>query len=197
MKTTNKIQKTALTAALAAGFSILGFSIDAQVENKLQHEINPANNLAMVTAKIGNNYFSSALNTSSLNLTSTFAAYLEKETETPLSVEDWMMDDSNFSGTTSVETEIETPLEIESWMTDEKTFTVNSVAIETAVDGQLELEGWMLDENNFKVENNGISHNFQVQTGKFIFINNISFPAEIKEKNLQLEDWMTDSKFWK
>src|SRR5690606_40042005 len=98
MKTTNKIQKTALTAALAAGFSILGFSIDAQVENKLQHEINPANNLAMVTAKIGNNYFSSTLNIGNLNSAGTFTAYLEKETETPLSLEDWTMDDSNLSG---------------------------------------------------------------------------------------------------
>jgi hypothetical protein len=197
MKTTNKIQKTALTAALAAGFSILGFSIDAQVENKLMPEINPANNLAMVTAKIGNNYFSSTLNTSNLNSTSTFAAYLEKETEAPLSVENWMMDDSNFSEATSIETEIETPMEIENWMLDENTFIVNSVVIETATDEQMELEDWMLNENKFEVKNNVVSHKFQVQTGKYIFINNISFPAEIKDKNLQLEDWMTDSKIWK
>lgn len=197
MKTTNKIQKTALTAALAAGFSILGFSIDAQVENKLMPEINPANNLAMVTAKIGNNYFSSTLNTSNLNSTSTFATYLEKETEAPLSVENWMLDDSNFSEATSIETEIETPMEIENWMLDENTFIVNSVVIETATNEQMEVEDWMLNENKFEVKNNVVSHNFQVQTGKYIFINNISFPAEIKDKNLQLEDWMTDSKIWK
>jgi hypothetical protein len=197
MKTTNKIQKTALTAVLAAGFSILGFSIDAQVENKLQHEINPANNLAMASAKIGKPYFSSTFNSSNSIATSTFASYLEKETETPLSVEDWMMDDSHFSGTTSIETEIETPLEIENWMTDEKTFIINSVVIETAIDEEMELEDWMLDENKFEVKNSPVAPTVFVQTEKYIFIGNISFPAEIKEKNLQLEDWMTNSKIWK
>lgn len=197
MKTTNKIQKTALTAVLAAGFSILGFSIEAQVENKLLHEINPANNLAMATAKISKPYFSSTLNSSNSIATSTFATYLEKETETLLSVEDWMMDDSHFSGATSIETEIETPLEIENWMMDEKTFIINSVVIETATDEEMKLEDWMLDENKFEVKNSPVASTVFVQTEKYIFIGNISFPAEIKEKNLQLEDWMTDSKIWK
>ena len=197
MKTTNKIQKAAITVALAAGFSILGFSIDAQVENRLMPEIYSANNLALATIKHGNHYFSSTINSSNSKTASTFAALLEKETEIPLNVEGWMLDDSNFSGTTSIETEIETPMEIENWMLDENTFIVNSVVIETAIDEQLELEDWMLNENKFEVKNYNASHNFQVQTGKYIFINNISFPAEIKEKNLQLEDWMTNSNIWK
>lgn len=197
MKTTNKIQKTALTAALAVGFSILGFSIEAQVENKLLPEINHANNLAMASVKIGHHIFTSTLNLSNSSTGGTFAAYLEKETEAPLNVEEWMLDDSNFSSATSIESEIETPLEIETWKTNEKTLTVNSVVIETATDEEMELEDWMLDENKFKVKNNQVAPTVLVETPKYIFINNISFPAELKEKDLQLEDWMMDSKIWK
>ncbi len=191
MKTTNKIQKTALTAALAVGFSILGFSIDAQIENKLLPENNSANNLAMVSEKNVDHFNKS----SNLTSESTFATYLEKETESAMDLEKWMLDDSNFSFAISVEAEIETPMQIEDWMINEKTFNVNSVTIETATDERIELEDWMLEENKFEAKNHD-ERNASVQTEKYIYINNICFPAVITEKNLQLEDWMTDPKIW-
>jgi hypothetical protein len=80
-------------------------------------------------------------------------------------------------------------------MIDEKTFYVNSVAIETATDEELELEDWMLNENKFEVKNNTVAP--IVQTARYIYINNISFPAELTEDALQLEDWMTNSEIWK
>ncbi len=197
MKTTNKIQKTALTAALAAGFSILGFSIDAQVESTLHYENSQASNLAMATVESGNHHFTSTFSTNSLTTGNSFAAYLEKEIESPLNVEGWMLDDSNFSTATSIESEIEMPLEIENWMIDEKTFYVNSVAIETATDEEMELEDWMLDEDKFEVKNNQVKPTVTVQTARYIYINNISFPAELKEDDLQLEDWMMNQNIWK
>ncbi|MBK6283743.1 MAG: hypothetical protein IPF54_14800 [Draconibacterium sp.] len=195
MKTTNKIQKTALTAALAMGFSIMGFTIDAQEEINLLTKNNGVNNFAMATVKNDNHFFAKTFNDGSSTARSSFAAYLVEETEAPLTIENWMIDDSNFSSATSIESEIETPLEIENWMIDEKTFYVNSVAIETATDEELELEDWMMNENKFEVKNNTVAP--IVQTARYIFINNISFPAELTEDDLQLEDWMTNSEIWK
>lgn len=197
MKTTNKIQKTALTAALAVGFSIFGFSIEAQVESTLLPENNSANNLAMANVESGNHFFNSTFNSSNSKTVSTFAGYLENETETALNIEGWMLDDSNFSSATSIESEMETPMELETWMTDEKTFNRFSATIETAIDEEMQIEDWMFIDNKFEVKNNQGSGSVLIQTEKYIFINNISFPAEITEKSLRLEDWMINSQIWK
>lgn len=199
MKTTNKIQKTALTAALTVGLSILGFSIDAQVENEILYETNSANNFAMAPVERGNYFFAANFSLNNATIGSTFAAYLEKGNDAPLNIEEWMLDDANFSSAISIETEIETPMELEPWMIDEKTFNVSSLNIETATDEQLRVEDWMMDIEIFGVNKNHVAPNVSAPTtvGDYIFINNISFPAVIKEKNLQLEDWMINSKMWK
>ena len=197
MKTTIKIQKATLTAALAIGFSILGFSIDAQIENTLSPVNNSAKNLAMANVTYSNHFTNTTFNSGKSLAESSFATYLVNETETPLTIESWMLDYSNFTSATSVESEIETPLAIENWMIDEKTFNVNSATIETATDEELELEDWMLDENIFEIKNNMVEPIIPVQTQKYIFINNYSFPAELTDDDLRFEDWMMNVNIWK
>ncbi len=199
MKTTNKIQKTALTAALTVSLSILGFSIDAQVENELLRETNSANNFAMAPVERSNYFFATNFSLNNSTLGSTFAAYLEKENDAPLNIEEWMLNDASFSSLISIEAEIETPMELESWMMDEKAFNVSSLNIETATDEQLRVEDWMMDVEKFEVNLKQEARNVSAPTtgGDYIFINNISFPKVSKEKNLELEDWMINSKMWK
>jgi hypothetical protein len=197
MKTTNKIQKTVFTAALAVGFSIIGLSIDAQVESSPLPTNNPTNNLAMVNLNSSNHLSTAMFNEVNPTTGSEIANYLITETDAPLTIEKWMLDDSNFSSVNSIESEIETPLQIEAWMMDKNIFDATSMVIEAATDEQLNFEDWMLDEHKFEVKSNQDNQNNSKPSVGYIFINNISFPAVVVENELQIEDWMTNSKIWK
>jgi hypothetical protein len=196
MKTTNKIQKTALTAAMVAGFSIFGLSIDAQEEVNQLLENNKADHYAMATVANSRHFINPAYETVSITAAGNFSVYLTKETEAPLNVEGWMMNDSRFTIASLIESETETPLEIESWMKDVNTFNANSLTIETAIDEQLEIEDWMIDEKTFEAANNKVEQKAAPLNGDYIFINNFSFPKVITDSDLQLEGWMMDPKVW-
>jgi hypothetical protein len=97
--------------------------------------------MALAT-KTGDNWFKSNVKTKSFINTNTFAAYLTEETEEPLQVEDWMLDENHFnvnqksssvapkennkiiSTSTFIYREVneESALEIEDWMINPKTW---------------------------------------------------------------------------
>jgi hypothetical protein len=169
MKTKNNNQKTALKAVAAAtGLAILSLTVNAQGVLKSFFENDGTEHIAMVMENTNNSF---AANNYSRNFTSaeTFAAYLEAETEEPLNVEDWMVDEDCFTMSAELETETETPLEIEDWMTSESTFGINSAYIETETEKPLQLEDWMVNETNFTTV-------LQIET----------------ESPMEVEDWMTD-----
>lgn len=182
---------------MAVGFSIIGLSIDAQVESSPLPTNNPTNNLAMVNLNSSNHLSTAMFNEVNPTTGSEIANYLITETDAPLTIEKWMLDDSNFSSVNSIESEIETPLQIEAWMMDKNIFDATSMVIEAATDEQLNFEDWMLDEHKFEVKSNQDNQNNSKPSVGYIFINNISFPAVVVENELQIEDWMTNSKIWK
>jgi len=198
MKTTSKIQKTILTASVVAGLAFLGFSINAQEETNSLLENNGVKHLAMLTSRNINLPINIFSKTTGLTSTGSIAAYLVKETEEPLNVEDWMLNENNFSTFTEMETEAENPMEIESWMLNEKTFSLNSLFIETETDEQLKLEDWMLNESGFsgvelieeetesplEVENWTLDDN-TFTAGTMVF-------ETATDEQLKLEDWMLD-----
>ncbi|MDP3915845.1 MAG: hypothetical protein Q8R96_19125 [Bacteroidota bacterium] len=89
------------------------------------------------------------------------------ETEEELTIENWMTDAKNFMITMISESvELEKPLEIEPWMAVEEYF--NSVETLTNTESALKIENWMLNSHNFNTQN----------------------------EPMQLEAWMTDSRYW-
>ena len=197
MKTTNKIQKTVLTAAFAVSFLIVGFSIDAQVETNSFFKINQASNLAMATVKSGNYSISSTFNPTGSTTENKFAAYLVIETEAPLKVEEWMMNDANFSSVTFFKLENEIPMEVEDWMMKEKTFDANLLAIETETDEPLEMEDWMMDDRKFmSAENNVLVHKTKLNN-KVISTQSYVYQEVNIESKLTIEGWMMNPKIWK
>ena len=203
MKTKNNIQKTALkSAAAATGLVILSFTLNAQGVFKSLFVNDGAEHIAMVMENTNNNSFASNTYSRSFTGAEAFAAYLAAETDEPLNVEDWMMDENNFEMSAELEAETESPLEIEDWMTNESNFGVNSVNLEAETEETLQLEDWMMNETNFNTK-------IQIETEtesplevedwmtNHSYFNVNTFSMELEpEENLNLEDWMTNPKVW-
>lgn len=103
---------------------------------------------------------------------SAFAALAESETEEALQLEDWMMNENNFTTGALVETESESSMELESWMTNESLFDIHSAYMKVETEEALKLESWMLNENLFTTELN-------------------------VDQPLELENWMISEVIWK
>lgn len=196
MKTKNNIQKAAFKTIIAAtGLAMLSVTLNAQDSLKSLFENNGTNHMALAT-KTNDNWLKSNVKTKSLINTNTFATYLAKETEEPLHLEDWMLNEDNFSNLFHIEAETEGSLEIEEWMTQESNFDVNSFNFEVESEEELSLEGWMLDENHFNVNKKSSSivtneNNKIISTSTFVY-------REVNEESaLKIEAWMINPKTWK
>jgi hypothetical protein len=172
MKTTNKIQKTALTAVAAAGLAIISFASNAQPAIKTLFEDIETNHIAMVMGKTNNNFGAITVNSGNSVGTNAFAAYLVTETEEPMELEDWMIDEANFATMALFEAESESPMEIEDWMLNEHYFDANSFSLEVETENEMKLENWMTNESNFDVT----SFSLATET----------------DNEMVLEDWMTN-----
>lgn len=196
MKTKNNIQKAAFKSVIAAtGLAMLSVTLNAQDSLKSLFENNGTNHIALAIKK-DNNWFKSNVKSKNFINSNTFAAYLAEETEEPLQLEDWMLNEDNFSNLVHNEAETEGSLEIEAWMTKESNFDVNSFNFEVETEEELSLEGWMLDENLFNVNQKSSSiapkkNNKIISTSKFVY-------REVNEESaLKIEDWMINPKTWK
>lgn len=153
MKTTNKIQKTALTAFTAAVLTIISLSLNAQFEMNSYIANNETGHNAMAMGKNNNNYETTTLQAGNYTDANRFAAYLAQETEEPLQLEEWMVSETSFATMPIIEAETENPLELEDWMTNETIFDVSHVFLATETEEELELEDWMINNNLFNVSN--------------------------------------------
>lgn len=196
--------------AVAVIFGIFTFTVNAQ---NLLHSISGLLDyrdwtLAMETGISNLNY--TVASNENANSTNLWNEYLEPETEAPMELENWMMNENNFDASFVVESAIENPAELEDWMTDanhfynavnvisetenpmvlenwmtnDNLFNVPSFSIETETEGKLELENWMTDENRFNCGTEIQKRNF-VQSKTFIF-------QDSEDKKLELEPWMVN-----
>lgn len=171
MKTKNNVQQAILKSlAVIISLVIISFTVTAQdywkslLKNFNFNEVE----LAMVVEITNYNQVeNSAYN---------FDKLLTQETEEALELENWMIDESNFTTLFSIDEESESPLNVEDWMTDETLFTANSFYIEVETEETLNLENWMTDANYFEPS-----------------------PIQIMKEadaKLDLEDWMLDEKLF-
>jgi hypothetical protein len=196
MKTKNNVQKTAFKSVVAAtGLAIIGLTVNAQYSLNSMFETNSSSHIAMVAAKTTDNSFTKALNTSSLFKTSSMAAYLVAESEEPLHLEEWMLDDDNFS-TFQIETETENPLELENWMTEESNFDANLFNFDIEKEEELNLEDWMLNENKFDVIENKTGSVETKKGSKTISTATYVYVEVNEERALKLEGWMINPNIW-
>ena len=135
----------------------------------------------------------------SFSSTNSNALIVFTETEEALQLEDWMMDESNFSALNLLATESESPMELESWMTNESVFNSGSSYLEVENEEALVLESWMTDESNF----NKSSFQLIGETEKALELENwmlnedlFSTPQKI-DQPLALENWMISENIWK
>jgi hypothetical protein len=193
MKTKNNIQKTALKTVVAAtGLAILSLTVNAQGSMKSLFENNEINHIAMVMEKTYNSFASN--NTRSFTDAEVFATYLTEETEEPLHLESWMVEENNFVMSVELEAETESPLEIEDWMTNESTFEVYSALLETETEEELNLEDWMMNENTFADNQN---ESTVAKTSSTPISTSTFFYREVNiEEKLEVENWMVNPKIW-
>ena len=171
MKTTNKIQKATLGAAVAI-LTIISFALNAQPTIKSVLEDIESNHIAMVMGKANNSFGAITVHASNLSTANAYAAYLETETEEPMEVEEWMTHEASFATMAILEAESESSMEIEDWMLNENYFHANSFSLEIENETEMKLEDWMKNENIF----NGYSFSLETET----------------DNEMLLEDWMTN-----
>jgi len=196
MKTKNNIQKTALkSVAAATGLAILSFTVNAQGVLKSIFENDGINHIAMVMENTNHNSSASNNFISSFTSAETYAAYLEADTEEPLNVEDWMVDNTNSATIFKLEAETESTLEVEDWMTKESKFGAFAAILETATEEELNLEAWMTDENQFNINENKTT-GIETKVNTKVFSTNTFYYREVvNESKLLVEQWMINQEF--
>jgi len=194
MKTKNNIQKTVLTSVAAAtALAILSFTVNAQGSIKSFFENNEISHIAMVMEETHNSF---ALNNTTKSLTDAevLATYLATETEKPMLIEDWMVEENNFVMPAKLEAETETPLQVEDWMTVESTFDVYSALPETEIEEELVLEDWMINESTFantQKETKATEKSSTIISTKTFVYREVNI-----EEKLEVEPWMINPKIW-
>ncbi len=188
------IQKSiSKSLAVVTSIALISISLNAQdldysLFEKISFNKNP---LAMIHTSTKTSLESTTVNA--------LAALTETETEDALQLEDWMMNESNFSTIALVETETESPLELESWMTDESLFEAHPPYLGVETEDALKLESWMTDENNFS----NTSFQFTEETEKALelenwMLNEYLFSTQSTvDQPLELEHWMISAVIWK
>lgn len=138
MKTKNNVQKAVLRfAAVVVSFILISYTVSAQDFWKRFLENSSFGHLAMAMVETevqmpdAYSYDSDAL-----------SMYFETETENNLTLEDWMLDETNFAGSSFVIEEVsEKSLELEPWMLNQDMFQTTPES-ETS----MELEEWMVSD---------------------------------------------------
>jgi hypothetical protein len=140
-----KVQHVTLAMALIS-VSLLIMSVAANAQESMKSYY--ASLEADYTAYLMNEARPVSVNEAGFNASASFAALLEAESENPLEIEEWMVDENNFGTFISLEAETDEPLELEDWMTDEDRFYATFQIVEEA-DDELKVENWMLNSNLF------------------------------------------------
>ena len=193
-KAGNNIQKSiSKSLAVVTSIALVSISLNAQdldhsIFEKISFNETP---LAMVHTTANTNRVSASVNT--------FAAFTATETEDALQLEDWMMNESNFSTSVYVETESESPMKLENWMINESLFEAHSATLEVETEETLKLEDWMKDESNFS----DTSLQFTQETEKELqleswMLNEDLFSTQLTvEQPMKIENWMVSEVIWK
>lgn len=122
----------------AAGLIVIGFSVDGQGATK--SELMNDNNIPLAFASVKIESAKSTL--TGTTATAKFAAYLAPASEEALTVEKWMTDEKNFSGTGKNQTAEKTvSFEIS---------TSKFVYREVNTEEELKVEPWMIDPKVWK-----------------------------------------------
>jgi len=140
-----KVQHVTLTMALIS-VSLIIMSVAANGQESMKSYY--ASNEADYTAFLMNETRPVSVKEANYNATASYSALLETESENPLEVEEWMVDENNFGTFISLEAETDEPLELEEWMTDEARF-YTTFEIADEADDELKVEDWMLNSNLF------------------------------------------------
>ncbi|MDX1283801.1 MAG: hypothetical protein R3182_02250 [Draconibacterium sp.] len=144
MKTRNNVQKAILrSAAVVVSLVLISFTVSAQDFWKRVLENSSFNEIALALAVNSNNTDAATEPTESLN-----AMYYETETESALTLEEWMTDNTVFNVPAAFEyTEASDDyLEVESWMLNENVFQPQNEK-----DSSLEVETWMVSDKVWKI----------------------------------------------
>lgn len=193
MKTENNVQLVILKSlAVVASLGLISLTVNAQdywkslLEKYNFNEIE----LAMVENNTAANRVESDANG--------FDSFLEPETEEALQLENWMIDESNFTTFFSIDEEIENPLNLEDWMTNEALFNTNSIYLEVETEGALELENWMTDANNFEVSTIQVIEEPDTELALEVWMlkDELFARNEEIEQPLELEAWMVSENIW-
>lgn len=193
MKTKNNVQKAALKSmAVCIGLIIISVTTGAQNFWKTTMENNGVNEtaLAMVDRNVETRSASTDANA--------FLSFLEMESEDILELENWMLNENNFSTVIRIEEEIENPLELEDWMTNDSWFTAYSMYLKAEQEEALELENWMTDDSKFDIPTIQIiketENELEIEDW---MLNEDLFNSRVeKEQAMELEEWMTSDKIW-
>ena len=153
MKTINNVQKVSFRlAAVIASFILISLTVSAQ---GFWREFLTNNSFGEIAEAMANSTVKYYPTLSETNASSTawFSKYMVEATESSLKIEDWMLDESNFSGRLfGTEEAVERPLELESWMVSSTGFGASdlwkSISTEETKEKQIQLESWMV-ENKF------------------------------------------------
>jgi hypothetical protein len=179
MKTKNNVQKAILKSlAVIVSSVLISFTVSAQGFWESLLENNTFNEIALAMVESNSETESTPIDNYSSAEVASLEILLEEEVEETLELEDWMTNEANFTSVFTVEEAVENPLEIEDWMKDETYFAVPSLIVEVEIEEALEVENWMLNTENF--------------SGKDLSVQ----LAQVKDYELEIEPWMTDSKVW-
>ncbi len=125
---------------------------------------------------------------------------IETATEAPLTVENWMTNETFFTAGSLVENATEGTLGIESWMLDENNFSSLAEALAPATEAAMEIESWMTEESHFtqKINDEKTAKGVEVwdvaanKYGKRIFI-----LTQVKDDVMPVENWMLRNYYWR
>ena len=151
MKTKNNVQK-AITKSFAVIISLvlLSFTVNAQDFWKTVLKNNSFTQIAMVMTS--EHSVPSHYKVSAPASTASFGEMFGTEDEPELALENWMINETLFSGVTGMlQPEAEPALELESWMMHEESFGIRTMVIMEEKEAALKLENWMVDSKVWNI----------------------------------------------
>ncbi len=181
MKTKNNVQKAILKSiAVIVSLVLVSFTVNAQDFWKSIFENEAISQIAMaMTAHDSEN---KNVTKGEAALATTVSAYEAVETEEALKVEDWMLNEANFTAFSYTE-ETEAPMVVESWMTNKSLFNNPVMDYSNATEAPMQVENWMVNDSLFKV-------------GNYYYTENVLDCKDLTEPKLVIEKWMVNSKVW-
>lgn len=194
MKTKNNIQKT-IFASLGIGASVVLISATVNAQYYFSAL---AENHSFIKSEIARVEKGTLANSVDVNNKNAYASFLITENDEPLVLENWMMNDRNFTTSIEINEEVETPLNLEDWMTNEKVFFAGSINLEVENEAALELETWMTNEKNFDVPTFQLIEETdeKLELQDWMFNKSLFESTSEPELPLQMEEWMISEDIW-